>query len=814
MMANATDSNILHPKEPTASFSYAKPESDQASTEQPPLSEVGPRAQSTPAITKLFKGKDREWEAIRSKAGPLRLLDLPVDVLRLIVREVTSTNDQIALALTNSKLYNLAIPHLYTRFDIVWPDASVPAISSKSVDALSYGLSTLCLGSKFTQTRKWLRSTTFGHSDSSPRLVDNQYAKYTRKFSIGNGPAEWTSEYRISYKESGKMLWTLVALAVAKMVNLETFSVDMPTGVLSDVFLALASLQDHYVDRKPKFERLWIRWHDNTDTGSATSSTASSPIQHPVPPPVPLSHGGSVLTAVGNILPPDIQPMRTQAIKYFESRVEYPTFSVLPSLKSLTVLDIDELAYLDEMSILIERSCSMLEELRVGISQKAHRHDFARPWDGRELRQVDLDAQWPGESRIGDKRLGGVLGVLVGRIYDIRKRLPGQSQQSEEYNAALETSVSSLDIGPNVHPAFSASDAVARPASNQVPFSAKNPLNGKLRLRVLALERVAVSTHVCTKALDWSVLTELTLLDCDYHENLWKALRHQYANRGTSNRYHLALKYIHTDTASTSLISFIKEALAPNSLEVFFLQDRRPAGDPSITIDQIFKGIIKRHRSSLRKLLVNSVLRPSSLGRPPRDWRVSSDMIEYITSGRMCNLQELAVCIDYQDWHRFLQRLPQISQLRSLHIPHIFETGSETEPKELALQIVDIITIRPEIQLCYIGLKNKCFEILESRPNDHTHGQEVNGQPHGMVDDTEDEEDGASDGDEGTEDDDGNDDMIGGDDDLTEVSDEAESEADSFQEGLDEAGPSYLWLREILFYDDKVAIFKARHGKL
>jgi hypothetical protein len=31
------------------------------------------------------------------------------------------------------------------------------------------------------------------------------------------------------------------------------------------------------------------------------------------------------------------------------------------------------------------------------------------------------------------------------------------------------------------------------------------------------------------------------------------------------------------------------------------------------------------------------------------------------------------------------------------------------------MQVVDMIFLRPEIELCYLGISNKCFEILENR---------------------------------------------------------------------------------------------------
>lgn len=129
------------------------------------------------------------------------------------------------------------MPRIYSRFDIVWPHGQVALTESKSVDALTYGISTLALGSRFASTtHKSLRP----YDPASPLKLDgsgnNSYARYIKKFSLGNGPAEWVADYLIS-KESGKLLGTLVALAVAKMKSLETFVWDMPTGVLSDVFM-------------------------------------------------------------------------------------------------------------------------------------------------------------------------------------------------------------------------------------------------------------------------------------------------------------------------------------------------------------------------------------------------------------------------------------------------------------------------------------------------------------------------------------------------------------------------------------------------
>lgn len=399
----------------------------------------------------------------------------------------------------------------------------------------------------------------------------------------------------------------------------------------------------------------------------------------------------------------------SQPLSYAQSRVEYPTLSVLPPLRSLSVLDIDELEYLDEMSVLIAKSKDRLRELRVGISAKAVNRDFAIAWDGPELQQVDHKAQWPGASSIGERRLGGVLGVLLGRIFDIRKKqrpktdknqriatmsataiaipepqhgqvlnmaqpgtqnndvllnhIPEATQNashddewvSKENGTLSEAVLSSpdpvlglnvvspaqdtngLDLNPPHLPPpgadFAQSDMdsltalisaheIGTATHNfeasqpevvaELPLRRSHPhtqrssqfseaksidrerLEGKLRLQTLELERVPLSVAVLQRAFDWSVITNLTILDCAQHDRLWIMLRRHFqptplgpthsVKHGGNMQYHLNLKKIHTDAASPALISFLKETLAPNTLETLFLQDRKRSSTAGVTI--------------------------------------------------------------------------------------------------------------------------------------------------------------------------------------------------------------------------------------
>ena len=71
-------------------------ESSQARTTSPKLPQEAPREVKTEGtkspgrkISELLKGKEEEWTAVARRAGPLRLLDLPLDLLREILREVS-----------------------------------------------------------------------------------------------------------------------------------------------------------------------------------------------------------------------------------------------------------------------------------------------------------------------------------------------------------------------------------------------------------------------------------------------------------------------------------------------------------------------------------------------------------------------------------------------------------------------------------------------------------------------------------------------------------------------------------------------------
>jgi len=696
--------------------------------------------------SRVWKGKGKETLTVeREPKKPKSLLDLPLDILKEIVREVTHTNDLTSLALCHSALHQLTVPHIYSRFDIVWPDSSTHAEPRSGVDALTYGLSTLVMaeevfGEAPGQRKEGLgnRFLSNGHGKANERVIrqrrGNHYAHFTKKFSLGNGPADWVQEYLIS-KEGGKMLGTLVALAVARMRSLETFVWDMPTGILRDVWLALSSLADRADGEPCRLDKVWVRWHDNS---SADHPQAMPPGYVTAPQPLHSAMGNFANSG----LPAHIRLADLD-------RVEHPSFSVLPAMRSLSVLDIDELAYLDEMAVLIGRSVNKLRELRIGLARHAMTRDWVTVWEGDNLHQVDRENPTAGFLTIGEKRLGGVLGTLMGFVHDMRPRrvLPIRTRrpspprpelrvESPPHTAASIAHIPAIShddlptpdflhspppvssphlTPPTVGSAFDsdpliASSRCASPrlfSSDSLPVllettsseptvvpevlsepedSADDHIQNALRLEILELERVPLSIPVLQRGIEWSTLTSLTILHCQNHEALWKTLKRSFcptprspvyptprrsthssprktgkqslASSDVEMQYHLNLKRVHTNTVSPSLISFLRDTLAPNSLEVLFLQEGRTYTS-TVGVDAIYRGPLRRHRQSLKKVLIDSSEKapdghPTSSSRWRR-WMLTRDILAFICSGKMTSLRELGMALDYHDWVSLLQ---------------------------------------------------------------------------------------------------------------------------------------------------------------
>jgi hypothetical protein len=85
-------------KSPDSSLAHQMASGESPAPERVDKPTVDPRTK----ISNLLKDKTQEWTAVKEKQGPLRLLDLPMDVLKEIVKEVKLSTSGTFKISTNS----------------------------------------------------------------------------------------------------------------------------------------------------------------------------------------------------------------------------------------------------------------------------------------------------------------------------------------------------------------------------------------------------------------------------------------------------------------------------------------------------------------------------------------------------------------------------------------------------------------------------------------------------------------------------------------------------------------------------------------
>ena len=458
---------------------------------------------------------------------------------------------------------------------------------------------------------------------------------------MGSGQDKRIDEYVIN-KDSGKMLGTLVALAVARMPNLETFVWNVPTGILRDCWHALGFVNKRGEYRNQSLQKVWVRFHDNADI------VANIPVTRCMTVPdidTVRSLHYQWRSAIRG------QP-RSNRLLWSYANIEWPSFSILPALRSLNVLDIDEPAYLEEMSSLVSRSIDCLREIRIGLAIDVPRMGFT-------------------SSRIFDfpndhSERSTYKGALVLILSKINATSTSNGRHSDDADDPADP------VAPVDSDARDSSEPMQCPSSDGPPCISVEPMHQEpklLRLEVIELERINIAVPTMLATIDLSFVTTLTLLSCDSHEKLWKSLRRKYTPRlmatttEGSSTFPMRLRKLHTNTVSLALMAFLKETLAPNSLDTLILQDGgmvevdeanvRNYYESAISIGTICRGPLRRHRSSLKKVLIDSTQRTqngSTRDSAWRRWKCDRDSLSYLTSGKMTALRELSFSLDYKDW--------------------------------------------------------------------------------------------------------------------------------------------------------------------
>ncbi|KAL8886658.1 MAG: hypothetical protein Q9192_006446, partial [Flavoplaca navasiana] len=593
------------------------------------------------ACKQAFRPRAKHLDGSSEKTPSVRLLHLPLDVLKEVVKQIANTNDLTSLALTCSTLNNLATPWIYSHFNIAWPDPHSPSASSQAVDVLTYGLATLVMGVNPIDSPAPLNCTSGNSSHNyhcvncgklnavsclsptvphavSQKRIGNHYALYTREFSLGSGQDKRIGEYVIN-KDSGKMLGTLVALAVARMPNLETFIWNVPTGILRDCWHALGSVNERGEYRNQSLQKVWVRFHDNADIVANIPVTRCMTLPD-IDTMRPLHYQWR--SAIRG------QPMSNR-LMWSYANIEWPSFSILPALRSLNVLDIDEAVYFEEMSSLVSRSVDCLREIRIGLAIDVPRMGFT------SSRMFDFP-----DDHCERSTYKGALVLILSKI-NATSTSNGRHPDDADDPADPVVLVNS--------DARDSSEPMQCPLSDGPPCISVEPMHNEpmlLRLEVIELERINIAVPIMLAKIDLSFVTSLTLLSCDSHEKLWKSLRRKYTPRlmvtttEGSSTFSMRLRKLHTNTVSSALMAFLKETLAPNSLETLILQD-----GGMVEVDE---ANIQSEEGPHRQYSAHAEWVDKGFGVEKME--VRSRILSYLTSGKMTALRELSFSLDYKDW--------------------------------------------------------------------------------------------------------------------------------------------------------------------
>ena len=483
---------------------------------------------------------------------------------------------------------------------------------------------------------------------------------------------------------SRRSLSDAVSHILPEMVNLESFVWEAPVLITKSVWRALAAHKRFHVQRgrAARLKNIWIRF-PNRDHGLLRTTPG-------------LCTACDTAFKAKRIL--EFLSTRSKAnhLTWSYMRTESPDFSILPALESITVLDIDEIAHMAELSILVARSAGGLRELCLGLPARA-----LEPWTCGTTRLVNSDPS----SLVGHCRSRGVLEIVFDRLlasiypasqpshdagetsgandpmtanflslplYNDKTSLRQVRQSAEPPSCPVPLKDEQLDSVEELCKSISrltleigntkGEDQYGRwakptenPKLDNTRFQSKSRrASHGLKLDTLELRYMPLMASVLRHAIDWTQLTYLALINCYQNDELWTTLMREFAPHdphegfvvGTAIdskppcwNYPLKLGHIQTDWVSQTLILFLSRTLAPNSLTSLFLQDTPDRKSP-VSLELIVLGPLSRHQISLRKVYVHS--KAAQRNKPGwNKWTFSKQIVPFLN--KMTNLEEVSI---------------------------------------------------------------------------------------------------------------------------------------------------------------------------
>ncbi|KAJ4389777.1 hypothetical protein N0V93_007249 [Gnomoniopsis smithogilvyi] len=285
----------------------------------------------------------------------LRFTDLPGELQKDIIRHCPQS-DLICLSLANKHFRELATAELYRTFHIVFPDDDDPAYESP-VDGLANGLETFATS-------------------------DYDHAKHLREITLdtvsAGDKAELAYKPYLANNSCGKFMNVLFLLVLRKAKYLETLNWNIRVELSRPVYKALHEIStiQHLHLRLQAGPSLYevpppLPLYSPSASTSPGASTHSLPLfNHPVHhtnlnfPPYFIPPPTSSLPPP----PPPPKPSRTRSSRKSATSKSPPTLSGFKNLKSLSVLDIDDLEVVTELKSCIRNSQGTLNKLKLSFS--------------------------------------------------------------------------------------------------------------------------------------------------------------------------------------------------------------------------------------------------------------------------------------------------------------------------------------------------------------------------------------------------------------------------------------------------------------
>ncbi|KAG6007748.1 hypothetical protein E4U21_005587 [Claviceps maximensis] len=209
---------------------------------------------------------------------------------------------------------------------------------------------------------------------------------------------------------------------------------------------------------------------------------------------------------------------------------------------------------------------------------------------------------------------------------------------------------------------------------------------------------IPVKASVLSRAIDIACIRELSLINIGNQAPIWTMLAEEQKNRP------LGLRSVYTDHVSAAFLACMAQLPV---LDELFMLERGPKHRPEsfaprsvISMDQIRRLVLKKHMPTLKRLMIKDEYHCPT-------WDANDKtMILICTQG--VQLEELALSMNIQAVHAFMQYFSGLVNLRAINILHFKNNDTCVwVMRELLRFIVDNLSHHAQLKLEWIATEDE-----------------------------------------------------------------------------------------------------------